>query len=467
MTENYDPMNNQNHEPQETQNNDGGYSFNRRQLKDLGTQNGYYQPPVKDEPKQTGAPEYEQPVASYSAYAENSYYAPKPKKEKKKRQGKKYSVSVIVACCLICSLLGGVAASGAMIFAGGITKSPSNTTQQTTTAASHSGTVINVTDDTTEELITAVAQKAGPSVVGIRATAQSNSFWGQTQEESGEGSGIIYSSDGYIITNYHVISTAVEAGKSASASITVYLPEDPETAIDAKVIGYYSESDLAVLKIDKTGLTAIEIGDSSALKVGQTAVAIGNPGGLQYMGSVSCGIISGLNRTLKLEGIEEMSLIQTDAAINPGNSGGALVNTSGQLIGVNSSKIGGSSYEGMGFAIPSNFVKEICDDIISNKDIKRAYIGVKISTEYDGDTLQSMGYPAGALVESVVSGSPADQIGIEAYDIITKVNGVGVTNYNEYNSERLKHSPGETITLQVYRNRRYYDVTITLGESIS
>ena len=185
------------------------------------------------------------------------------------------------------------------------------------------------------------------------------------------------------------------------------------------------------------------------------------------MGSVSSGIISGLNRTLKLEGIEEMSLIQTDAAINPGNSGGALLNSSGQLIGINSSKIGGSSYEGMGFAIPSNFVKTLCDDIISNKDTKRAYIGVKISTEYDGDKLQAMGYPAGALVESVVSGSPADEIGIKAYDIITQVNGVKVSSYKEYNTERLKHKPGETITLQVYRNRQYYDVSITLGESIS
>ncbi len=456
MYDNFDPLNeNQKNEQKGPQN--GEYSFNKDELNNLGAKESSFTQPTE--------PKYEQPVASYSAYAENSYYVPKPKKEKNKKDRKKYPISIVIACCLICSVLGGVAASGAMIFAGGLDKSTSSSAEPTTTA---SGTtkVVNVSETSTEELVTAVAQKAAPSVVGIRATAKSNSFWGQTQEESGEGSGVIYSSDGYIITNYHVISTAVEA-TSGNSSINVYLPDDPSTAIPATVVGYYSESDLAVIKIDKTGLTAIEFGDSSSLKVGQTAVAIGNPGGLQYMGSVSSGIISGLNRTLKLEGIEEMSLIQTDAAINPGNSGGALLNSSGQLIGINSSKIGGSSYEGMGFAIPSNFVKTLCDDIISNKDTKRAYIGVKISTEYDSDKLQAMGYPAGALVESVVSGSPADEIGIKAYDIITQVNGVKVSSYKEYNTERLKHKPGETITLQVYRNRQYYDVSITLGESIS
>ena len=448
MSDNYNPFNSQNND--DTAN--GGYSYNREELHNRGTDDGYYQPP-------------EQPqTSSYSAYARTADYAPRPKKEKK---GAKFSLSAVIACCVICSILGGTISAGTLLFLEDSFSTSYNTESADNgeSTSTENRTVINVSNEETEQLVTAVAQKASPSVVGIRASAQSYTFWGQVQKESGEGSGIIYSQDGYIITNYHVISTAVEA--SSGGSIEVFLPEDPETAINATVVGYYSESDLAVIKIDRTGLTAIEMGDSYALEIGQTAIAIGNPGGLQYMGSVSCGIISGLNRTLKLEGIEEMALIQTDAAINPGNSGGALVNTSGELIGVNSSKIGGDGFEGMGFAIPSNFVKELCDDIISNKDVKRAYIGVKISTEYDSDSLQAMGYPAGAVVESVVSGSPADQIGIEPYDIITQVDGVDVSNYSEYNAERLKHNPGDTITLQIYRNGKLYNAQITLGESIS
>ena len=448
MSDNFNPFNSQNND--DTAN--GGYSYNREELHNRGTDNGYYQPPEKP------------PTSSYSAYARTADFAPKPKRTKNRA---KFPLSAVIACCVICSILGGVVSAGAIFFLNdSLTPKYIADNADENSAATENKTIINVSNKETEELITAVAQKAGPCVVGIRASAQSYTFWGQVQEQAGEGSGIIYSQDGYIITNYHVISTAVEAS-SGGSSIQVFLPEDPETAIPASVIGYYSESDLAVIKIDRTGLSAIEIGDSSKLEIGQTAIAIGNPGGLQYMGSVSCGIISGLNRTLKLEGIEEMALIQTDAAINPGNSGGALVNSSGQLIGVNSSKIGGDGFEGMGFAIPSNFVKELCDDIISNKDVKRAYIGVKISTEYDSDSLKSMGYPAGAVVESVVSGSPADQIGIEPYDIITQVDGVAVSNYSEYNAERLKHNPGDTITLQIYRNGKLYNAQITLGESIS
>lgn len=440
MNDNYNPYDNQNNST---------YSYNRDELNQRGVNNTY----SYDKP----------PVASYSAYAENSYYTGKPPKKEKKTR--KYPLSILVACCLICSLLGGTVAMGAMVV---INEnkfiSPTTENSKSSNSSDPEKTIINVTNDQTEELITAVAQKASPSVVGIRATAKTYNFWGQVQDSGGEGSGIIYTTDGYIITNYHVISTAVE---STTGKITVFLPSDPETALNASVVGYYRESDIAVIKIEKTGLPAIEVGDSSKLKIGQTAIAIGNPGGLQYMGSVSTGIVSGLDRTLKLEGIEEMSLIQTDAAINPGNSGGALVNTSGQLIGVNSSKIASTAVEGMGFAIPSNYVKELCDDIISKKDIKKAYIGVKISTEYDSDYLKSIGYPAGAVVESVDSNSPADQIGIKAYDIITQVNGVSVTSSAQYNTERLKHSPGETITLQVYRQGRYYDVKLTLGESIS
>ncbi|MBQ2677024.1 MAG: trypsin-like peptidase domain-containing protein [Clostridia bacterium] len=395
-----------------------------------------------------------------------SFYSPMggfdakpPKKEKNK-----YPLSVLIACCVICSLLAGIVASGTMIMADKFAVGTEMGQQSEQQSDNKNNTVINI-EKPSNELISVIAQKVSPSVVGIRATASVNSFFGFSQQSSDEGSGIIYKSNGYIITNYHVISIVAEATNKSNAAIQVFLPSDPQTAISASIVGFDSESDLAVIKIEKTGLPAVEIGDSEKIEVGETAVAIGNPGGLRYMGSVSSGVISGLNRTLKLEGTAQIELIQTDAAINPGNSGGALVNAKGQLIGVNSAKIAGEEYEGMGFAIPSNYTVKVCDNIINNKDVKRAYVGVKISTEYTGEVLQKMGYPAGALVESVVEGSPADKIGIRTMDIITEFDGVKVTDYSQYNSERLKHKPGESVQLKVYRSGRYYDVTITLGES--
>lgn len=391
--------------------------------------------------------------SAYQPYQQYNTAAPAPKKKKEKR---KVSIPALIACCLVCAIISGVVASAGVMFGG---KFLSSLTLSET--GSSNSTVINV-DKTASNVVSAVAQKVIPSVVGIRVTSSVTSWFGMSQEQSSEGSGVIYTSDGYIVTNYHVISSATT---SSSATLNVYLSNDPETAIPAKVIGYYSESDLAVIKIEKTGLTAAEFADSDKLEVGESAIAIGNPGGLEFMSSVSSGIISGLNRTLKLEGTDQMKLVQTDAAINPGNSGGALCNSQGQLIGINSSKISSTDFEGMGFAIPSNYVKTVCDDIINNKDAKKAYLGVKISTEYDEATLRSMGYPAGAVVEEVASNSPAENAGISKYDIITSFNGVDISNYSDYNKERLKAKPGENVKLTIYRNGRYYDVSVTLGES--
>lgn len=390
---------------------------------------------------------------AYQSYQTYSAAAPTPKIKKEKR---KVSITALIACCLVCAIISGVVASAGVMFGGKYISSLNSSD-----TGSSNSTVINV-DKTASNVVSAVAQKVIPSVVGIRVTSSVTSWFGMSQEQSSEGSGVIYTSDGYIVTNYHVISSAAT---SSSATLNVYLSNDPETAIHAKVIGYYSESDLAVIKIEKTGLAAAEFADSDKLEVGENAIAIGNPGGLEFMSSVSSGIISGLNRTLKLEGTDQMKLVQTDAAINPGNSGGALCNSQGQLIGINSSKISSTDFEGMGFAIPSNYVKTVCDDIINNKDAKKAYLGVKISTEYDEATLRSMGYPAGAVVEEVASNSPAENAGISKYDIITSFNGVDISNYSDYNKERLKAKPGENVKLTIYRNGRYYDVSVTLGES--
>ncbi len=389
---------------------------------------------------------------SYSPYS--GYYTP-PTPKKPKKEKSKFSFKTLVCSCLVCAVVSGGVSFATVKYM---------TSQNSFSSASSGTTTINV-DKSSTNAVSAIAEKTVPSVVGIKSTSQVSgySWFGQGANSSSEGSGVIYSSDGYIITNYHVISNAVS--NNSQGKISVYLSTDPDNAIDAKVIGYDEDYDLAVIKINKTGLTAITFADSNDVAVGDMAVAIGNPAGLEFMSSVSSGIISGLNRTIQLEGTAQMKLFQTDAAINPGNSGGALVNQSGELIGINSSKISSEEYEGMGFAIPSNTVKKQVSNIINNKDKKYAYLGVKISTEYSAEQLTSMGYPAGAVVESVDENSPASEAGIQQYDIITSFDGVTITDYSSYNAERLKHKSGDKVVIKVYRNGNTLSGTVTLGES--
>ena len=411
------------------------------------------------------------PYTSPQNHGENSYtpvsfsagsradqgQTPPPMYTKPKKQPKPVTRGGMIIACVCVALAASIITSSIFCFAfsKGQFLNPSLGSSGTKTSI--------VTESTDEAAVQAVAEAVSPSVVGIVVSTQSLGFFGTGTSSESEGSGIIYSADGYIITNYHVISSAVES----TGKISVYLQSDSDTAVSATVVGYDVSADLAVIKIDKNGLPAIEIGDSSVLKVGQTAIAVGNPGGMDFMGSVSKGIISGLDRTIQLENTTEINLIQTDAAINPGNSGGALVNSSGQLIGVNSAKMASDSFEGMGFAIPVNDVVSICDRIISKKDAPVGYVGVEISTRYDASTLQMMGYPAGVVVAGVTAGSPAEKAGIEKGDIITQFNGTAVTGYTVFNSEKMKYSPGDEITLTVYRGGKNYSVKLTLGTANS
>jgi len=395
-----------------------------------------------------GQNNYQHPYYSQGGY--NTYPPKQPKKN--------FSISVLVACCLICSILTSVITAGlfrASLLIGSSEKAE-NTGSSTT----------NITvDKKATNVVSAVAEKSVPSVVGIGVTASVDTFFGFSADSSSEGSGVIYSEDGYIITNYHVISIAIDSETSHTAQISVFLSSDAQTAIPATVVGYNSDYDLAVIKIDKTNLVPIEFADSDEVSVGDMAIAIGSPGGQQFMSSVSSGIISGLNRTIQLEGTTQMKVLQTDAAINPGNSGGALVDCYGKLIGINSSKISSEEFEGMGFAIPSNTVKKVISNIINNKDKKFAYVGIKVSVDYSSEDLISMGYPAGAVVEEVTANSPADEIGIRRADIIVEFAGVKINDYEDYNNERLNHEPGETVSIIIYRNGKNYDANITLGES--
>lgn len=387
---------------------------------------------------------------NYNGSGEYYNYTP-PKKSKK------YGASIVIISCILSAVIGAASAASVFMFLGN-----SNTESNLQQPILQGNNVnINVDEEATS-VVEAVATKVTPSVIGIRTTTSVMSFFGN-QQSSGEGSGVVYKQDGYIITNYHVISDAIG---NSSSKIEVFLDNDKDAiSYEASVVGYNISSDLAVVKINATGLTPIEIADSSDLKVGQYVITVGNPGGLEFMDSVTYGVISGLNRIMSSD--SEIPLIQTDAAINPGNSGGALVNISGKLVGINSAKIVSEEFEGMGFAIPSNTVVEICNKIIEKENSPEPYIGVTLSEKYTAQMLMLYGYPKGAVILTVADGSPAYQTGIRKGDIITEFNGTVVEDYKQFNELFEKVKPGEEITVKIYRNGKYYSAKLKIGSNNS
>lgn len=403
-------------------------------------------PPAKDSGFNN---EYNSYSPNYnSPYNNNFYKAPKPKKPKNR-----YSAAVVILCAILSAVIGAMGGIVALLSVD--TDAPTTTTGETTGELSNIN--INI-DETAESIAEAVATKATNSVVGIRTTTSVTSFFGGTSDATGEGSGVIYTSDGYIITNYHVIEEAVE---SSSSKIEVFVGSNQSQSYLASVIGYNISTDLAVIKIQANNLQAAEMGTADDLKVGQYVITIGAPGGLEFMGSVTYGIISGLNREVSAN--SGLNLIQTDAAINPGNSGGALLNSKGQLIGINSSKIVAEEFEGMGFAIPIDTVVEKCDKIIARKDEPAPYVGISISERYTREVLSFYGYPAGAVVSGVIEGSPADDAGIARGDIITEFNGTEITEYTVFADVLHDLEPKDKVSIKIYRSGRNYETTITIG----
>ena len=307
-----------------------------------------------------------------------------------------------------------------------------------------------------------IAKKVRPSVVGIISYSPSTSLETLGQP-SGEGSGVVMTEDGYIITNAHVVAGAER----------VVVVTDNEKEINAIIVGSDTKTDIAVLKIDskKEKLTPAEFGTSSKMVAGETVVAIGNPSGLVLAGSITQGIISAVDR--KISGSEAsytMRCIQTDAAINPGNSGGALVNLFGQVVGINSSKIAGNGYEGIGFAIPSDEVKPIVDGIIKHGYIKgRVRLGIQFRT-VDSGVAQMNNIPMGIYIEMIDKSLDIYKKGVRTGDIITEIDGKKLSDDNVNIADILKDKkPGETIKLKVYRTSvlgkgSYFNATVTLAE---
>ncbi len=305
------------------------------------------------------------------------------------------------------------------------------------------------------------AQKVLPSMVSIKVEYDVN-YFGMTKATAGSGSGVIISEDGYILTNNHVISSADSSSfyqVSDAKSITVKIYGD-ETEYPAEIVGTDSQTDLAVLKIDKTGLQAAELGDSSSVQIGEFVLAIGNPYNLDF--SVTAGIISALNREMTVDSTT-YKVIQADCAINSGNSGGALVNSKGQVIGITTLKLSGTGIEGVSFAIPINDTISIYKTLIEKGKISRPFVGVS-GLDIDESTAIRNGLTKGIYVDSVVSGSSAEKAGIKSGDVIVSFDGKDISTMDELNEIKNTKNIGDNVEIKFYRKSELKTVTITLGE---
>lgn len=309
-----------------------------------------------------------------------------------------------------------------------------------------------------------VASKVQPSIVGITVEYAVNSvFNSSSSTATAEGSGIIIREDGYILTNNHVVNSSSSSSfyeVGDASKVTVYLHND-ETPYEGTIVGTDEQTDLAVIKIEKAGLTAAELGDSDAVQVGEFAMAIGNPLGMES--SVTSGVISAVNREITDTDGTTYTLIQTDAAINSGNSGGALVNSDGQVIGVNFLKVSGTGVEGLGFAIPINDAKEIAEQLIQYNKVKRPYMGIS-GIDIDSDDARRYSLVEGIYVRSVEDFSAAQKADIRIGDVIIEMDGQKVTNMNELNALKNAHQIGDEVTLKVNRSGKEIEIKLTLGE---
>ncbi|MCQ5210542.1 MAG: trypsin-like peptidase domain-containing protein [Megasphaera massiliensis] len=299
------------------------------------------------------------------------------------------------------------------------------------------------------------AKKVSPAVVGITTKVYNRDMFNRkVLVGEGVGSGVIFDKAGYIVTNNHVVGTA--------KTVIVSLADGQST--EGTVVGRDARTDLAVVKINMDNLPVAEFGDSDSLQVGEPAIAIGNPLGLEFQGTVTVGVISSLNRTIGAEG-QSMKLIQTDAAINPGNSGGALVDADGKVIGINSAKISQEGVEGLGFAIPINAARPILQDLITNGKVVRPYLGLYGLDQQMAARFGMQLNAQGIYVYRVVPGGPLDQAGLQHGDVIVKLDGTDVKDFASLQSVMDKHKVGDSVTVDYTRNGMNREATIVLQES--
>jgi htrA2 peptidase len=313
------------------------------------------------------------------------------------------------------------------------------------------------------------ANKILPSIVGIKIdyTVNATSIFGRTGSTTAtaSGSGIIISEDGYILTNNHVVSSSSSETSSyyqisEATKITVTLFND-DTEYEAKIVGQDEQTDLAVIKIEKTGLTKAEFADSDNVKVGEFAMAVGNP--VNMTSTVTTGIISAVNRKITDSDGKIYTCIQTDAAINSGNSGGALVNSEGKVIGINTLKLSGTGIEGIGFAIPINSTTDITSQLIQYSKVKRPFIGIS-GIDLDESTAKKYNLVVGVYVKSVEDFSSAEKGGLKSGDVIIEADGKSIKSMDELNEIKNSHQIGDTMKLKINRDGSEKEISLTLGE---
>ena len=374
---------------------------------------------------------------------------------------KKNSISTITMACVISVVASVIVCS--LLFT--LTKPKEDTSDKVaTTTTNQTTSTPNLTQVSLKgysDTAVYAANKVLPSIVSIYVDYSVN-YFGRTQTASGQGSGVIISNDGYILTNNHVISSAdsssyYEVSKANSIKVKLY---GDDTEYEAKIIGSDETTDLAVIKIEKDGLTTAEFGDSNSVQVGEFVLAVGDPYGLEH--TVTAGIISALNRKVTVDGVE-YKVMQGDCAINSGNSGGAFVNSQGQVIGIATLKLSGNGIEGVSFAIPINDTISVYKELIENGKISRPYIGFK-GVDLDEATAIRNGLTKGIYVDTVLPGSPAEEAGLKAGDVIVEVDDKKVEIMDELNAIKNEKNVGDKLSLKIYRKSKEMTITVTLGE---
>ena len=379
--------------------------------------------------------------------------------------------SGVLGCSLVIGTCFGVPQIKSKILGTTPTSSSSSTSSLSDT---HTGTVDFVSLASYSDTAVYAANKILPSIVGIEVTynvTQNSmfSFFGggssTTSEAKASGSGIIISEDGYILTNNHVVDSKSESNFydiSEATSVKVTLSTGDKKTYDAKIVGKDSQTDLAVLKIEATGLTKAEFADSDSVKIGEFTMAVGNP--LALGTTITCGVVSAVNREVDDDEGNKFKCIQTDAAINSGNSGGALVNSKGQVIGVNTLKVSSTGVEGIGFAIPINSTLSVTEELKTYNKVRRPYIGIG-GRNITEQIAKAHNLVEGIYVSTVDQFSAAEKAGIKIGDVITAIDGKEVKTMDELNEIKNTHKIGDTVTLKIYRDSKYQDIKVTLGES--
>ena len=405
------------------------------------------------------------------------YYTPPEKQEKPQREpkpsdngghGKKHGYLRFACIALVCALLGGLCGgviaesrlnSRITALEDSVNAEPSETpvvsSSSAPIAASSSG---SSSDSLSWAEINEIASK---QVVGVTTEVTYTNFFGQTSSSAVSGSGFVISDDGYILTNYHVIETAYQN------NYAVNVITHDGTRYDATIVGIEASNDIAVLKIDATGLTPATLGNSDSLAVGDDVCAVGNPlGELEFTSTF--GHVSALDRLITTEeGGSAINMFQIDAAVNSGNSGGPVYNDQGQVVGIVTAKYSSTGVEGIGFAIPANDAVSIANDLITKGYVTgKAYMGVEIDNRYNSMYSQYYDMPVGAYVGGVTSGSCADKAGIEKGDIITKIDGEEITSYTDLKNAISNHSAGDTVEVELYRAGESRTVSLTFDEKV-